>query len=61
MTDNVRQPWCWSQSAAALRAMAARLRAMDPVRLEVLSNAATLPSLLPTSALACGLSVVRGG
>jgi len=42
MTDNERKPWCWSQSAAALRAMATRMRAMDPVRLEVLSNAATL-------------------
>ena len=48
MTDNERAAWWEGVNAgmhaavAEVRAMAARLRAMDPVRLEVLSNAATL-------------------
>lgn len=44
MTDSERAAWREGVNAAAteLRAMAARLRRMDAVRLEVLSNAATL-------------------
>jgi hypothetical protein len=44
VTDSERAAWREGVNAAAteLRAMAARLRRMDPVRLEVLANAATL-------------------
>ena len=44
MTDSERAAWREGVNAAAteLRAMAARLRRMDAVRLEVLANAATL-------------------
>ena len=44
MTDSERTAWREGVNAAAteLRAMAARLRRMDAVRLEVLANAATL-------------------
>jgi len=44
VTDSERAAWREGVNAAAteLRAMAARLRRMDAVRLEVLANAATL-------------------
>jgi hypothetical protein len=44
VTDSERAAWREGVNAAAtqLRAIAARLRRMDPVRLEVLANAATL-------------------
>lgn len=44
MTESERAAWREGVNAAAteLRAIAARLRRMDAVRLEVLSNAATL-------------------
>jgi hypothetical protein len=44
VTDSERAAWREGVNAAAteLRAIAARMRRMDPVRLEVLTNAATL-------------------